>query len=185
MFAHDGEHGTSTASRGRRALCCAARATVLIVGVAGGLTADSDTLLAGAAHQIRPLVLAMEPIEGAQRRNVLIARVGQIALGLVGSAVVMRVIASATHGLFHANRPDMTLILCLSILTMAVAIVAEAAAGPFAGRADKRHVLSGVLVAIVPAAAASIALRSTLPVDAVVGLVLLALVPVRWMRRTS
>jgi len=97
----------------------------------------------------------------------------------------MRVIASATHGLFHANRPDMTLILYLSIATMAIAIVAELAAGPFGSRADKWHVLGGVLVAMVPAAAASIALRSTLPVDAIVGLVLLALVPVRWMSRTS
>lgn len=185
MFPRDREHGTSTTSRGRHGLCCAARATVLIVGVAGGLTADSDTLLAGAAHQIRPLVLALEPAEGAQRRNVLIARVGQIALGLAGGALVMRVIASATHGLFHANRPDMTLILYLSIATMAIAIVAELAAGPFGSRADKWHVLGGVLVAMVPAAAASIALRSTLPVDAIVGLVLLALVPVRWMSRTS
>jgi hypothetical protein len=158
---------------------------VLIVGVAGGLTADSDSLLAGAVHQIRPLVLAMEPAEAAQRRNVLIARVGQIALGLVGGALVMRVIASATHGLFHANRPDMTLILYLSIVMLVVAIVAEVAAGSFKRRVGTWGALGGMLVAMVPVAAASIALRSTLPVDACIGLVLLALVPVRWLNRTS
>lgn len=172
--------GSGTGQGGRAHLCHAARATVLLVGMAGGFSADSDTLLAGAAHQIGPLMSAMTPAEGARRYCALAGHAVQGVLVVAGGFLLVRVLASATHGVFHVDRPDSELVFGLSIFMTALALVAELATHSRLRPGYRVSILFGLVVALLPAAMAIGGLRVSVPLDAYGGLLLLVLLPVRW-----
>lgn len=172
--------GSGTGQGGRAHLCHAARATVLLVGMAGGFSADSDTLLAGAAHQIGPLTLAMAPAEGARRYCALAGHAVQGVLVLAGGFLFVRVLASATHGVFHVDRPDSELVFGLSMFIAALMLVAELSARSPLRPGCRASGLVGLIVALLPVAAAIAGPRVLVPLDAYGGLLLLVLLPVRW-----
>lgn len=92
-----------------------ARMTAMMGSIVGGLFADCDALLAGAVQQIPPLVLAFEPVETRRAKAVRSERMVQLVLVMMGTVLVIRIIASASHRL-DANRPDTPSILSLSLL---------------------------------------------------------------------